>query len=155
MWSSNLPDNAWLGHQGPLSHALKLLCTELTVQIISQQLDIASSDEQQLLNIQEKNSFIREILLCGDHVPWVKGRVVAPYTTYLRFKPELDLLGNKLLGETILYNKNEVIRSKFEYMQDDNNLWARRSVFDLAGYKLMVMETFLPKLPSYKSVSNV
>lgn len=120
-----------------LSQELRKFCTTLTVQVISQQLTNATPEEQTILNIQENNSFIREVYLQGDGVNLVHARVIVPNVTYLKFKTELDNLGTNFLGESFLY-KHQHTRSPFVYQQN-----SRRSVFDLSGYKLMVTEIFL------------
>jgi chorismate-pyruvate lyase len=61
-------------------------------------------------------------------------------------------LGEKLLGETLLYNNDKVTRSNFEYalLNEENALWARRSVFTIEkSYPILVTETFLPAIPDY------
>jgi len=130
-----------------LSRFLKRLCNHLTLQVISQHVASASVDEQILLNIQENNSFIREVYLCGDEIPWVRGRVVVPFATYQKYKQDFDNLGNKLLGETLLYNKPGITRSDFEYKLGADGLFSRRSIFDLNNYSLLVIETFLANIP--------
>ena len=130
-----------------LSARLKASCTNLTVQVKSQELAPAFNDEQALLDIQEFNSLIRKVHLLGDGEPWIHGRVVVPNNTYLAFQIEFDNMGDKLLGETLLYDRPDrtsVTRSAFQYAQITNTLWGRRSVFNIEQYKLLVTEVFLP-----------
>lgn len=157
MWYTNIEklgiqaDNhyyPWLTKPQSLSVAMKQLCKELTVEVFSQKLGGASAEEQALLNIQEDNSLIREIYLCGDGKRWSYGRVIVPNAVYLKRQYDFDTLGDRPLGETLLFGRLNVTRSVFEYTNIDTQ-WARRSVFDLAGDKIIVMEMFLPDIPAY------
>lgn len=136
MWVSNLedlglqktdPNCKLISTTGPLSILLQNKCKQLSVQVISQQI--------------ENHKFIREVYLLGDGTPWVHAITTAQHRTYLRFKTELDNLGNNLLGKSLLYSQPHT-RSAFEYAMLDGNL-ARRSVFDLQGYKITIQEKFL------------
>lgn len=120
-----------------LSQELRKLCKNLTVQIISQKLSSALPEEQAALNIQENNSFIREVYLQGDGVNLVHARVIAPNATYRKYQTKFDNLGSNFLGKHFLY-KHKHTRSPFTYQQD-----SRSSIFELDGYKLMVIEKFL------------
>lgn len=126
---------------GTLSTILRSRCDVLSIQVIKQELATASVEEQQLLNISEDNSFIREVFLLGDQQPLVKARVVAPMRSYLQFKNTLDNLGEKPIGETFLYTQ-AYTRSPFQYTRIQDKL-TRRSVFDLQSYPIMVQEKFL------------
>ncbi len=98
-----------------------------------------------------------------------------PNQTYLTYKTELDNLGNRPIGETLLYSNPTTTRSDFEIKritQDDEllfdelvhtnfyraviernarvpELWARRSVFTLQGHPLLITEVFLSDIPDY------
>lgn len=153
MWVSDakeahIPDNhmALMSDAGALSARLRLGCKEVSVQVDSQGLSSAFADEQKLLAINEKNTLIRKVHIMGDKKPLVHGRVVVPNLTYRKFQVEFDQLGNKLLGETLLYDRPEVTRSPFQYAKVSDNLWARRSLFIIEGYNLLVTEVFLPNL---------
>ena len=126
---------------GALSTNLRSKCKKLSVHVILQELSTATPEEMQLLNISEYNSFIREVFLLGDKIPLIQARVIAPMRSYIQFKDTLDNLGNKLLGETLLYAQT-YSRSQFQYTKINNEL-ARRSVFDLQGYTILVQEIFL------------
>jgi len=139
----------WLTMPYVLSAALRQLCQQLTVSVISQQLETALPEEQQLLKIQENNSLIRQVYLCGDGEPWVQARVVVPFATYQNHKQDFDDLGDKLLGETLLYNKPGIMRSMFEYSRHSNSIYTRRSVFTINLQLLMIMETFLSNIPEF------
>lgn len=144
MWFANLeelginavdPSYKLVTTDGALSKVLQSMCKQLSVQVISQK-------------INENNNFVREVYLLGDGTPWVHAITIAPERTYIKFKTQLDKLGSKLLGETLLYTQPHT-RSQFEYTKIDGFLM-RRSIFNLQGYELTVQEKFLlcPKVSS-------
>ena len=143
----------WLTKPDILSKTLRELCDELSVQVLKQDLARALSDEQQILDIQESNSLIREVYLLGDGVPWIYARVVVPFYTYQKHKLSFDNLGEHLLGETLLYVDPSFTRGEFTYAKvkhQDDELWSRRSVFTLHGVHLLVTESFMPQIPKHK-----
>lgn len=147
----------WLSHSTALSTELKKSCKELTVSIKIQYIGAAHAEEQRALNIKEDNSFIREVFLCGDNMPWVHARTIVPNATYMQHKEEFDTLGTKLLGEAFLYKYTNLKRDPFSFMQvtPDENIYARRSVFYLEKSPLMVTETFLSTIPKYESAPSM
>ena len=143
---------AWLSKPKVLSEALRMLCQQLSVQVISQQLGSATLEEQQLLNIAENNSLIREVYLCGDGAPWVQARVIVPYAVYKVYRSELDNLGSKLFGEAFMYNKHNLSRNNCEFNLSTNGIYSRRTLFSLQLDRILVCETFLPAIPSYNEI---
>ena len=125
----------------PLSAALRKIYQTINIQVLMQQLTAATAEEQQLLDIVEENSWIREVHIIGDGAPRVLARTVIPFHIYQHFKPILDNLHNNFLGEGFLY-KIPHRRSHFEYAQQRDQ-WIRRSVFYLQADRLVVSELFL------------
>lgn len=146
--AAEIPDDhiALMVDAGALSARLRLGCQKVSVQVNSQELSPAFADEQKLLSIDEDNTLIRKVHIMGDQKPLVHGRVVVPNATYKKFQNDFDQLGNKLLGETLLYDRPGVTRSEFQYAKVADNIWARRSLFTLEDYNLLVTEVFLPTL---------
>ncbi len=148
----------WLTHTGLLSKALKRCCKELSVQVYNQLIAAATPDELHLLQLEaEAKCFIRQVYLCGDGVPWLFARTVAPMTTYLKYKDKFDYLGTKLLGESLLSSINSISRGAFSFTTTIAD-WqkcctpshsVRRSLFKLDGYDLLLTEAFLQKIPNY------
>ncbi len=137
---------ALISDAGALSARLRVGYRELAVQLQSQRLSTAFADEKNILAIDENNSLIRKVHIVGDQKPLVHGRVVVPNATYRKFQIELDLLGTKFIGETLLYDRPGVSRSAFQYAKVAEGLWARRSLFTIEGYNLLITEVFLPTL---------
>ena len=124
-----------------LTAALRERYTNVAVKIIVQELACATVTEQELLQINEAQSWIREIYLQGDGINIIHARVVAPYATYKAFQVQFDALGDSFLGESFLYQIPHT-RSPFEYKQI-NDQWLRWSIFYIENNKLIVSELFL------------
>lgn len=137
----------WLTKPPSLTAALRKVCRNLQVHINNQELATATQEEQSWLNIQEANSFIRDVYLVGDNIKMVHARVIAPNITYIYFIDELNNLGTNFIGEFFLFKRPHV-RSKFQYAKFDA-CFARRSLFTLETKILMLTETILPTIPSY------
>lgn len=165
---------AWLTKPFILSKALKRVSQTLEVKVLSQRFTPAFDDEYAILNMPKSDiPFVREVLLIGDnHLPLTYGRVVITPQTYQVYFQDFESLGNKPIGETLLYNNPDAKRSGFEFscFQSDDplcqnifahlpqvvaqDLWARRSVFNIKGNQLLVTELFLPTLPAYVPEEN-
>lgn len=140
----------WLTKPYVLSDALKRVCKDLTVNVVSQQFLVAMPDESIRLGLApDELSFIREVILEGDGVPLTYGRVIVPSTTYHNHYDAFKNLGARPIGETLLYNNPESTRGDFEYGKSEDGLWARRSIFTLRDDPLLVTDFFLPSLPDY------
>ena len=88
--------------------------------------------------------------------------------TYQQYAETFDNLGDRLIGESLLYTNPKTTRRQFEFAklapehpiyQDalsgipsekhGENLWARRSIFFIDTNPLMITETYLPDCPPY------
>lgn len=176
--STRVPEalRQWLYKPFVLSRALRKVCAQFTVHITDQRVKPLYADEIAALGCYESsNGYIRETYLGDENHPFVYARVTMPEATYLSYKVELDNLGNRPIGETLLYSNPTTTRSEFEIKritQDDEllfdelvhtnfykaviernarvpELWARRSVFSLQGKPLLITEVFLSDIPDY------
>lgn len=165
----------WLEKPKNIGAALRKVCQELKLQILDQSFDQPTLDEEHLLNsnghyAEEQSCFIRQIYLIGDDMPFTYGRVVVPKHTYLQCIAAFNALGNKLIGETLLYNNPKTTRSSFEYAAISRaqalygfatkqlpntsskpaTLWARRSIFHIEGiHPVLISEVLLSEIPGY------
>lgn len=154
---SRFPDENlqnWLTKPYILSQALKRSFGAISVEVVSQAFGEALPDEIALLEIPtNEQAFIRQVYLVAGGQRRTYGRVVIPLRTYQYYEEKFEGLENKPLGETLLYNNPDVTRSEFEfsfvYLLSEEGHWARRSVFWLKEYPLLVTELFLPGLPEY------
>lgn len=124
-----------------LTAALREQYTNVTVQIIRQEISCATEEEQELLQTNEPQCWIREVYLQGDGANVILARVVVPLSTYHKFKAAFDTLGDKFLGEAFLYQMPHT-RTPFAYKQIQS-LWQRSSIFEINTNKLLVSELFL------------
>jgi chorismate--pyruvate lyase len=151
-----------------LSQALKRVCQQFSVKVLEQQFSPIFNNEAAVLGINPTDTaFVRQVFLQDDYTPLTYGRVVVAPVTYDHHFAEFQSLGNLPIGETLLYNNPDVLRSAFEYalieassdlgslvyqhlgQASNTPLWGRRSVFKIKSEPLLVTEVFLPALPDY------
>jgi chorismate-pyruvate lyase/SAM-dependent methyltransferase len=168
--------NEWVSKPFVLSQALRKVCDNFSVKISDQSVKPLYSDEIDALKCYESETgYVRETYLGDTSNPLVYARVSMPESTYEAFRIQLDNLGSRPIGETLLYSDPTYTRTEFEVKrlcQDDEllfdalvhhqfyramiakdtqsrELWARRSVFTLSGNPLLVTEVFMPDMPRY------
>lgn len=169
-------ERSWLENSKNLGAALRKVCIKLSLQILDEKFDISMINEEKPIHIdqledKEKTCFIRQIYLIGDDIPLTYGRVVVPKNVYLQYLDAFTSLGNKLIGETLLYNNARTTRTPFEFatltkkdmlytlaiaqlshhFAQLDTLWARRSVFYIDGiHPLLISEVVFPNIPPYR-----
>lgn len=166
----------WISRPFILSHALRRVCGNFSVEIADQRMKPLYADEIAALKCYENTyGYIRETYLGDIGNPLVYARVTMPEYTYVANKESLENLGNRPIGETLLYRHPSMTRGEFEVKrlsQDDellfdalvhfnyyraviervsreNELWARRSLFTLSGNPLLITEVFMPDMPRF------
>ncbi len=120
-------------------------------------------DEARLLNLRPKMvAYVRDVLLIGDGRIRVFAHSVLPRTSLRGGWLGITQLGTKPLGEA-LFSDPRIHRLDLTMRRLDarhplyhaarrhtgftgHYLWARRSVFCLNGYPLLVNEVFLPAI---------
>ena len=164
----------WLLDTASLTERLQSLCTRFDVFVVSHQLALPTSDEIRLLNCPKNNTYIREVILLGDGVPWVFARSVIPKVIN---DTELEGIGSEPLGKRI-FNDPRFQRGQFQLCHVDwhsmrqrliskissdffsngvvaeSKVYGRRSCFDFLGAKMSVAELFLPDAPAYLKLSE-
>lgn len=150
----------WLFEPGSLTQRLKNHCQVFEVKILGKHQRLLNDVELALFGCQQQLVQVREVLLYCDHIPWVYAQTLMP----LEYMPEsvvkLTTLGEKPLGE-VIFNQSGMTRSAIEVAEFvprsvvaqlaeqldihvSESLWARRSLFCVDGYSLLVAEVFLP-----------
>jgi chorismate lyase len=119
----------WLTRTDSLSLAIKDQTHAFSIKLIN----------QQLLN----KYLIREVYLCANNIPWIYAQVIVPKKTYNNFKIDFDNLGEKSLGETLLFKRSDVQRSELKFLKI-SDYWLRKSIFKINSYPLSITEIFLP-----------
>jgi len=156
----------WLFNTGSLTEKLQALATNFSVELIGQQ--PVSPQTGVALYIDEISALpdcqsfawqVREVVLYGDGKPWVFARSILPDNLC---NTAWSTLGNQPLGQRI-FNDNSFVRSDFVISQlnynpinpasDAQTLWARRSMFSIQQYNLLVAEVFLPDCPCYQGLA--
>jgi chorismate--pyruvate lyase len=161
----------WLLDTGSLTERLQSMCRQFQVHVICHQKAIPFPDEIQLLNCEPSSTFIREVILLGDSMPWVYARSVIPKAIN---DVELSELGNQPLGKRI-FNDTRFSRGEFQlcHLQwadiaksvslrapelseslakmSRQGVFGRRSCFEFLGSHMSVAEVFLPQAPAYEN----
>lgn len=152
----------WLGLRGSLTAALKQLSRgRFHVDVLRQYWGRPLPGESRALGIDPRAlCLIREVVLFGNHQPWVFARSILPESALRGSLRRLRGLDNRPLGE-ILFADARIQRSAIEAAHitpqrstlptlralTAEPLWGRRSVFALDRRRLLVAELFLPAFP--------
>lgn len=155
----------WLKTQ-VLSKALRKIVPNLGLEVVSQAIDKPHPDEAKKLTLDSTHALplIRQVNIGAPDSTCLYCRVVVPPTLYQQEKETFDTLGNRFIGETLLYNQPNVHRSPFEYAvltpahvlyqeavkhsqsilpKFPTQLYARRSLFYLPVLPLLITEVFV------------
>lgn len=153
----------WLSTKGSLTAKLRLLCPDLEVVVLSEQLEIPLANETQSLGLKPNEAaWVRCVILKGQGKNWVYARTVIPDFTETNPWSHLQKLGSKPLGEVLFQDKN-IKRTPFTFASQSLETWpylmnhlgsekahkkgyARRSKFTQQGAPLLLTEVFLPGL---------
>ncbi|MDX1676694.1 chorismate--pyruvate lyase family protein [Arsukibacterium sp.] len=142
---------AWLLESGSLTARLKSRANDFQLQILQQQqLDVPVFLQPLLPGVRVAQC--REVVMSCNKLPSVYAQSWLPLSTLAALQP-LAELGEQPLGEVIFQQQNRV-RSTLEVARvqlqqplavtvASGEYWARRSVFTVAGYPLLVAEVFL------------
>lgn len=138
----------WLLLEDSMTKRFEQHCDRVSVIVINEGFvgPEAACDEQDLLPV-EPRYWLREILLCGDGVPWLAGRTLVPESTLSGPELALQALGTTPLGR-YLFTASTLTRDFIQIGQRDT-LWGRRSRLRLSGKPLLLTELFLPASPLY------
>jgi chorismate lyase len=147
----------WLLDSGSLTRRLiKSSHGNFSVEILKQQWQRPRLSEAQLLDMAPREmAIIREVALLCHGQPWVFARSVIPASSLQGHLRRLRKFDNSSLG-AMLFSDPSMHRAPFQLaklngfnhqlpqnMQQDAELWGRRSRFELGGKPIMVSEIFL------------
>jgi chorismate--pyruvate lyase len=153
----------WLFDRASLTRRLRAACHgRFRVQLLSQRRQGPLLGEARRLGLApHASALVREVRLLCDEGPWVFARTVIPLQTLRGRTRRLAHLGTRPLGAMLFADASmerdevEIARldpgsALFEHaargVAIDEPIWARRSVFRVAGKPLLVSEIFLPSL---------
>jgi chorismate--pyruvate lyase len=150
----------WLAEPGLLTARVRAACGAAT-RLRMLRLDPAPLDPHiaRRLGVEDATCLLREIeFTCGAR-RWIFAQTVLPQSTVQRH-PWLRSLGDRALGES-LSAVEDVRREPLEYLEVHGGhplaqaagadvtaatLWARRAVYRLGDWPILVQEVFLPAL---------
>lgn len=150
----------WLAEPGLLTARVRAACGAAT-RLRMLRLDPAPLDPHiaRRLGVDDAACLLREIeFTCGAR-RWIFAQTVLPQSSVQRH-PWLRELGDKALGES-LNTVEDVRREPLEYLElrgshplaqaagadeSTSSLWARRAVYRLGEWPILVQEVFLPAL---------
>lgn len=141
----------WLLDSGSLTQRLvKLSQGHFRVEVVRQGWMRPTRSEANALAMDPRQrALVREVQLLGNDVPWVFARSIIPAQTLTGSERQLRMLGNRSLG-SLLFTDPTMRRDPIEIsrlqLQNQREIWARRSVFFLSNKPLLVSEAFLPEL---------
>jgi len=148
---------SWLADEGSLTQRLTAASHgHFSVKVLSQRRGRPRPDEAMALGMTStRRALIREVVLLGNHQPWVYARSILPLTTLSGRLRVLGKLDDRPLG-ALLFADPTMTRGPVEVATlpgtaippplapADARLWGRRSVFWLDAKPLLVCEIFLP-----------
>ena len=159
----------WLSDTGSLTRKLENELQypadrHLELQILADCKQNLVASEKKFFRRPMNRSRIREILLCDQGEPIVMARSVLPITSSIGSNHSILKLGHKPLG-AVLFAKDlkgrfrpirQIVRldhhhpewkaCRRRYADLPKRVWARRTLYQLNGHPLLVMEIFLPAL---------
>ena len=154
----------WLADKGSLTQRLKRHCRHFAVRLVRVGLLRPGRDEHALLQVRaDELSYVREVALLCEGRPVVFAHSVVAAASLRGPWAAVTGLGSRPLGEA-LFSNPLVERGDLQYRRlsafhplscharragvsiEEQDLWARRSLFSLQGHPLLVTEVFVPAI---------
>lgn len=156
------PVRGWLLDDGSLTQHLVDTGRAFSVERCEQRWTLPLREEAQRLHMAARErALLRQVVLRLDGTPVVFARTVFPARSLSGPLLRLRRLANQSLG-TFLFAQQGMRRSPFELtllrgdspflpaaLRQTAPLWVRRSVFRVAGRRLLVAEAFLDAFPPW------
>lgn len=144
----------WLVDEGSLTRRLQARSKNFAVQSVCQQWGCPLPDEAVLLGLKPgETALVREVSLQDGDTPLVFARSILPRSSLRGAWRGLGRLGAQPLGAA-LFSDRYVVRHPLAFRKlapRDKELhchapgqWARRSLFERDGHRILVTEAFLP-----------
>ena len=107
------------------------------------------------------SALVRQVLLCCGDKPLIYARTVIPAATARGAQRRYANMGNRPLGAMLFADRTmqreavqvaKLLKSHVanQYVNCDEDVWGRRSVFRVSGKPILVSEYFLPELIKQK-----
>ena len=154
---------SWLLETDSLTQRLKTIHGQnFSVQVLQHHWQHAFIDEARLLGQNyHRYQLVREVILFGGFQPLILARTIIPASTLRVAERKLNHLGSRPLGEVIFaYPDLRIQQRQFSHLQhslvqnslqiaDTDDLWGRRSIYEIHQHPLLVAEYFLPACWQY------
>jgi len=153
---------SWLDVPTSLTARLKAACHgQFNVQVLAERWERPTHEEAVRLGLPPAQlAWIRTVMLRCDDTPWVFARTVMPHSSLQGRQRRLRHLGTRPLGSVVFAGKDvrrgplelrevepdERMLKQWRVPTNGRRLWARRSILEVEGRPLLVMEVFLPEL---------
>lgn len=132
----------WLLHQGSLTQKLYEVATYFNVEVVQEKWIAKNQEKTTACN---EDFWLREVLLKDGETNWIFAQTLVPKSTIENIAQNVPKLGNEPIG-LWLFSQNPT-RTKLEWTQAENGLFARRGVYEIKGYSLEIRELFLIDFP--------
>jgi len=149
----------WLFDASSLTARVLALCgKDFSVRVLSQNWQKIGSEESSAMLLPYAHSaLVRQVLLCCGDKPLIYAKTVIPVATVRGAQRRYANMGNRPLGamlfadrtmrrETVHVAKLTKTHIANQYVNGDEDVWGRRSVFRVSGKPILVSEYFLPEL---------
>ncbi|MGH8560296.1 MAG: chorismate--pyruvate lyase family protein [Methylococcales bacterium] len=159
---SKIPREAgsWIYERSSLTRRLKKHCgLQFRVAVLNQRWARPWPNEARILELRRNQlALVREVQLFCSQQPLIIARTIIPRNTLKGAQRRLSSLGARPLGE-VIFTYPALVRHRLDIAQVhpldwnpalaevlaiDHAVWGRRTVYGIAGRKLLVCEFFLP-----------
>jgi chorismate--pyruvate lyase len=152
----------WLGDSGSFMQRLRRHgIINPQIEVLSQRWELPWLDERQRLNLDMRSvALVRQVLIRSEQTIWMLARTVFPRAMLTGKERQLAGLHTRSLG-SVLFKDPRMVRSPFElarvqtasewrhrvrlYTPKTQDLWVRRSVFELQNKSLLLSEVIFPE----------
>jgi chorismate-pyruvate lyase len=123
------------------------LSQEFELELLNDEIDEISKEEELFLNSVSKTFRVRRVILLGNKAPVVYAKSVIPTSTYRKW-PYLLLvkIGNAPLGDILftpgVFTKLDMVCASF-LSKEKNVYWGRKIKYSVNSEPISVMEVFL------------
>lgn len=140
---------SWLMELGSMTQRFEQCCQKVTVMPYQEGfISILDSADEKACLPKSQRYWLREVVLCGDNIPWLLGRTLIPEEALIGENKQLVNLNTVPLGRFLF--QESALQRDFIHIGQQNAHWLRRSRFQLSEKPLLLTEVFLPASPVYK-----
>lgn len=139
---------SWLMELGSMTQRFEQYCEKVTVMPYQEGfINLIEPEDERHCLPESRRYWLREVVLCGDNIPWLLGRTLVPEETLTGQDSKLVNLRTIPLGRYLF--QETTLRRDFIYIGQQNGHLLRRSRFQLSDKPLLLTEVFLPASPVY------